>query len=212
MAGDDIADSNEPEVAQRYGGRRQHAVALIAVATMVAVAASVAYLNPSGASLVGILAARFATPTPADYRPPGGPFALLAPTPASTSTPSTRGFLRRGAIRAVIERFGGMNDQPASSMIASVGISDPAVINSVITQLNGLPPFPGGVHCAMDDGSYFELIFTYVDGTKVSVKVEASGCGEVFVEGSTQPVAWTATSPQFVATLEGLLAHLPSGY
>src|ERR1700688_2774980 len=162
-----MADSNEPEVGQRYGWRRRYAVALIAVATMGAVAASVAYLNPSGASLVGTLAARLARPTPADDRPPGGPGALLAPTPASISTPSARRLFRGGAIRVVIERFGGMTDQPPSSMIASVGISDPAVVNRVITQLNGLPPFPGGVFCPMDDGSYFELTFTYVDGTKV---------------------------------------------
>ncbi|HVC78439.1 MAG TPA: hypothetical protein VND96_18185 [Candidatus Micrarchaeaceae archaeon] len=106
----------------------------------------------------------------------------------------------------MVERFGGLNDQPPLSLIASVAVSDPAAVNHILMQLNDLPPFPGGTFCPMDDGSYFALIFTYVDGTKVSVKVEARGCGEVFVGDSAQPVAWTATSPNFVATLQGLFA------
>jgi hypothetical protein len=209
MDGDEVADAtdDESELSQRSRGRRRRAIGLIGIAAIVAVAGSVAYLNSPGTSLLGTLSARFGTASPADYRPPGGPGPLLAPTSA------TRGWLRRNPISVVIERFGGMNDQPPSSMIASVAISDPVVVNSLFIKLNDLPPFPRGVfHCPMDDRSYFALIFIYVDGTKVSVKVESSGCGEVFVAASNQPVAWTATSPSFVASLEGLLAPQASGY
>ncbi|HXC76457.1 MAG TPA: hypothetical protein VNU19_05345 [Candidatus Acidoferrum sp.] len=168
-----------------------------------AAAASVAYLHPLGTSLVGTLASTLGTPTPTYYLPPGRLPALLEP-PTYTSSPRTGGVVGRGAIRVVVERFGGLNDHPPLGLIASVGISDPTVVNQILTQLNHLPPFPGGIFCPLDDGSYFELIFTYVDGTTVNVKVAASGCGEVFVGDSTQPVAWTATSPKFVAILQGV--------
>ena len=208
MVGDEVieAGQGESEPTQRRG----RALGLIAVAATVAVAASVAYLKPHGTPLIGAPAAQLGTPTPADYQLRGGP-PLSDPTAGSIATPGTGGFLWRGAVRVVIERIGGLNDQPPSSLIASVGISDPAVATSLLTQLNDLPPFAAGLHCPMDDGSYFVLIFTYVDGTKVTVRVEATGCEMVFAGDSTQPVAWAEPSANFLVSLEGLVTPQPSG-
>ena len=83
-------------------------------------------------------------------------------------------------------------------------------INWFVQELNALPLFPNGIFCPMDDGSYFALVFTYPNQSTASLKVEASGCGEVFFGNLAQPVAWTATSPKFMPTLQSLLAH-PGG-
>jgi hypothetical protein len=115
--------------------------------------------------------------------------------------------VRSGAISVLLEQFGGMNDKHPLSMIAWVRTSDPAAIRDLVHKLNALPAFPGGIYCPFDDGSYFALAFAYARGTSTTVKVEARGCGEVFVGGSTQPAAWTATSPAFLDSLRGLLAH-----
>lgn len=118
--------------------------------------------------------------------------------------------VRDGATSALIQQFGGLNDKPPLGLKASVHVSDAVVISKLVHELNFLPAFPGGIHCPMDDGSYFVLVFTYTDGTDTTVKVEASGCGEVYVGGSTEPAAWTATSPALFDTLRGLLAHKPA--
>jgi hypothetical protein len=215
MVGDELSEfsQDDPDLPRRQGRRRGRAVGLIAVAAIVAVAASVAYLNPTGTSLMGTLAAGHGSPTPAGYQPPGGGLVLPDAVPAPSPTPPTGGFLWRGAVRVVIERFGGLNDKPPSAMIGSVGISDLAVVTSLVTQLNAMPPFPdGSFHCPMDDGSYFELVFTYVDGTRVSVIVQSTGCQVVYLNDFAHTVAWAEAFPNFIATLEGLLTHYPARY
>lgn len=203
---------DESELAERLGPRRRRAVGLIAVAAIAAVAASAAYLNSTGTSPLGAspAAARLATPSPADYAPPGGGLVLMDPTRPSPPLPRTAGLLRDGAISVLIEQFGGMNDKPPLSMIAWVRITDPAAVRHLVHELNALPAFAGGIFCPMDDGSYFALAFAYARGTTTTVKVEARGCGEVFVGGSTEPAAWTLASPAFLDALRGLLAHPPA--
>jgi hypothetical protein len=214
MVGDELTDpgQDELELSRRPGRRRGRAVGLIAVAAIVAAAASVAYLNPPGSSLFGTLTAKLGTPEPSGYQPRVGT-PVSYPRPAPSPTPPTGGFLWPGAVQVVIERFGGLNDKPPSAMIGSVGISDLAVVTSLVIQLNAMPPFPdANFSCPMDDGSYFDLVFTYVDGTRVSVMVQSTGCQTVFLNDFAQPVAWAESFPNFTATLEGLLAHQPSGY
>jgi hypothetical protein len=212
MVGDEMADPGQDgeDPGRRSGRRHGRAIGLVGVAAIVAVAASVAYLNPPGTSLFGTLAARHGTPTPAGYR---GPPRLTYPIPAPSPTPPTGGFLWPGAVQVVIERYGGLNDKPPSAMIGSVGVSDLAVVTSLVKQLNDMPPYPDtNFSCPMDDGAYFDLVFTYVDGTRVSVIVQSTGCQVVYLDDFAQAVAWAEAFPEFIATLQGLLANQPSGY
>lgn len=184
--------------------RRRRAVALIALAVLVLAAASATYLRSTMTSQ--------ARPAGAQDSPvaQGGPVTIPYMPPSPTPLPRSAGLLRGGAITVLIEQFGGLNDQPPLGLKVSVQISDPAAINKLVRELNALPAFPGGISCPQDDGSYFALVFTYADVTSTDVKVEAGGCGEVYVGGSTKPVAWIPTSPSILDTLTGLLAHKPT--
>ena len=176
--------------------------------------ASVAYLNSTGALRLGDFTAgtsQARTQSPAQIGSQGGGRVELSPTPAS-GTPAQRaaGLVRPDAIDVLIQQFGSLNDQPPLGLKAWIRIKDATVISRLVRELNALKPFPGGIYCPFDDGSYFALAFTYARGASASVKLEAGGCGEVFVGGSAQPVAWTLTSPTFLDTLRHHLAHPPA--
>lgn len=171
---------------------------------LVVASASAIYLHPITATQMDTL--------PQVLAPPGGgpvvPDLVTSPPPSGPAlSPRKTGLVRRGASSVLIEQFGGMNDQPALGLKASVQISDPAVVNKLVHDLNALPAFPDALmFCPLDDGSYFALEFAYADGTSTGVKVEAAGCGGVYIGGSSHAAAWTATTPAFDDALKGLLA------
>jgi hypothetical protein len=128
-----------------------------------------------------------------------------------TQSAASAGIVRGGASSALVQQFGGLNDQPPLGLLVSVQISDSSEINRLADELNALPAFPSGLmNCPMDDGSYFAIAFSYPDGASAKVKVEARGCQGVYVGGSTQPAAWAAKSPQLFVTLTRLIAHQPA--
>ena len=125
-----------------------------------------------------------------------------------TQTAASAGSVRDGATSALIQQYGGLNDQPPLRLLASIHASDSLEISRLVRELNALPAFPSGVMmCPMDDGSYFAMAFSYNDGTSVMVKVEARGSQGMYVGGSKQPVAWAAKSPELFDTLKRLLAY-----
>lgn len=202
-------------LSERASQRHRRAVGLIALAAVVLGSASVTYLSSTGALHLGaFLAATSHAPTrsPAENGlQRGGGFAVDPTAPAGTSVPRTAGLVGPGAISVLIEQFGGLNDQPPLGLKAWVRVSDSAVISKLVRELNALPAMPSGFFsCPQDDGSYFVLAFTYARGTFTNVNVEASGCGQVFVGDLAQPAAWTLTSPAFLDSLRGLLAHPPA--
>ena len=122
-----------------------------------------------------------------------------------TQSAVAAGLVRDGATSALIQQYGGLNDQPSLGLVASTHVSDSLQISRLVHELNTLPAYPSGtVFCPMDDGSYFALAFSYGDGTRTMVKVDARGCQAVYVGGSKQPVAWAAKSPELFDTLRGL--------
>lgn len=78
--------------------------------------------------------------------------------------------------------------------------------------MNVLPAPPGLIYCPLSDDSYFALTFVYASRDSTAVKVEAGGCGYVFVGEATEPVAWTLTSPALFNALQALIAHPPGSY
>jgi hypothetical protein len=169
MVGDQATDSLDDEsgLEERPSRRHRRAVSLIALAAVVFVFASAVYLNMSGASLLGAFlsgASQAQTQSPADDGVQGG--GLIDPAiqpPLGTQIPRTTGLVRDGATGAVVQRFGGMNDKPPLTLIASVQIKEAAVARGLIRDLNALPAFPAGfMSCPLDDGSYFRIIFAYV--------------------------------------------------
>ena len=211
MSESSVEDSGLSESASQ---RHRRAIGLIAVAALVLGSASVAYLSSTGVLHLGAFpaaASQARTQSPADSGPKTGPPIFLPSPTVVTPLPRTAGLVVPGAIGVLIEQFGGLNDQPPLGLKASVRINDPAVISRLTRELNALPPFPDGVFsCPMDDGSYFVVVFTYGRGTSTTVKLEAHGCGGVFVGDSTQPVAWTLTSPGLLNSLTGLVGQ-PGG-
>jgi hypothetical protein len=177
--------------------RHWRALALIAVSMLVVASASAIYLRPISA-------------TQGVPLPDGGlvlpDFASQAPS-GPIPSPRTTGLVRRGANGVLIKQFGGMNDQPALGLKASLQTSDPAMVSKLVHDVNALPAFPSEImSCPSDDGSHFTLEFAYADGTSTSVTVEATGCSGVYIGGSNHAVAWTRTAPAFLDTLNGLLA------
>jgi hypothetical protein len=113
-----------------------------------------------------------------------------------------------GGPSVLIQQFGGMNDQPPLRVQRSVRIFDSGEMGQLADELNALPPFPNGVwSCPFDDAAYFEVLFTYADGTSTPFRVNARGCRAVYV-GKTNPrVLWAARSPELFDTLTRLLSH-----
>jgi hypothetical protein len=106
-----------------------------------------------------------------------------------------------------------MNDEPSMRLKAFAQIKDAAVINKLVQQLNALPAPPGGfMSCPSDDGSYFALTFAYASLDSTPVKVDAGGCGHVYVGGATTPAAWTLASPALRTSLQALIAQPPGSY
>jgi hypothetical protein len=173
---------------------------LIAAAVVVIALASAGYMRSTTTPQVVAAGSR------ASPQAQGGPATIPFIPPSPTPSRRSGGLLPDGSIAVLIEQFGGLNDQPPLGLKSWVQITDAAAISKLVRDLNALPPFPGGIFCPEDDGSYFELIFTYSARTRMDVKVEARGCGEVYVGGSTQAVAWTLTSPAFIDALSGLVA------
>jgi hypothetical protein len=64
----------------------------------------------------------------------------------------------------------------------------------------------------MDDGSHFEITFSYGGASSAMVKAEARGCQGVYVGASKRPAAWAAKSPELFAALRGLVAQPTSSY
>jgi len=123
-----------------------------------------------------------------------------------TQSVASAGFVRGGATTVLIQQYGGLNDKPPLGLLASIQVRDSTQISQLVHELNTLPAYPSGtMHCPMDDGSHFALVFSFGDGTSTMVKVEARGCQGVTVGGSKQPVAWAAKSPELFDTLRGLL-------
>ena len=188
---------------------------MLAVAAVALASASVTYLSSTGALRLGgfpATASQARTQPLADSGLRGGGRVEVSPPPPSWPTaPRTGGLIPPGAIGVLLKQFGGLNDQPPLGLKAWVHINDSYVIGELAHLLNALPPFPGGIFsCPFDDGSYFVLDFTYADASSTALKVEARGCGGVFVGGWTKAVAWTATSPGLINYLIGLVAK-PAG-
>lgn len=177
---------------------------LIAGSMLVVASAGATYLRPFSASQVVTLPERVAIQDKGGLVLPD--FASQEPS-GSTPSPRKTGLVRRGASSVLIKEFGGMNDQPALGLKASLESSDPAFVSKLVHDLNALPAFPSEImSCPSDDGSRFVLEFAYAGGASTSVTVEATGCSGVYIGGSNQAVAWTRTTPAFLDTLTGLLA------
>ena len=128
-----------------------------------------------------------------------------------TQSAESAGLVRDGATTVVIQQYGGLNDRPPLGLLASIHVSDSSQISQLVHELNALPAYPSGtIHCPLDDGSYFAMVFSYGDGTSTMVKVGARGCQGVYVGGSKQPVAWAVKSPELFDTLRRLLAQQPA--
>lgn len=109
---------------------------------------------------------------------------------------------------AVIQLFGGFNDNPQLGLRASANVSDPASIRKLVTELNSLPPYPSGtIFCPEDFGSYYTIVLGYANTseTTTTVKVTSTGCQGVYVGGSDQPDAWAAKAPQLFQDLDQIL-------
>jgi hypothetical protein len=178
------------------------ALALIAVSMLVVASASAIYLRPISATQVVTL------PESVAIQDQGGlVLPDLANQPPSGPSPSPRktALVRRGASGVLIQQFGGMNDQPALGLKATLQTSDPVMVSKLVHDLNALPAFPNEImSCPSDDGSHFVLEFAYANGTSTRVTVEATGCSGVYIGGSNHAVAWTRTAPAFLETLKGL--------
>jgi len=191
----------------RAFGRRVRSIALVAFAMVVVAAAGSNYLRPVVTQQADTQGPQFLPPVQT-----GRGTVPLVPVPSPPPIKRTVGFIKGGAISVLIEQFGGMNDQPPMRRKAFVQIKDSAVINILVRQLNALPAPPALIYCPLSDDSYFALTFAYASRGSVAVKVEAVGCGYVFVGGATEPVAWTLTSPVLLSSLQALTAHPPGSY
>jgi hypothetical protein len=126
-------------------------------------------------------------------------FVLLAVATLAASCDQAAGPASRVAVAAssmVIEKYGGLNDQPPMGLQRIVQVHDPLVIGRVQRELADLRPFPSdAMGCPFDDGSFFQIRLEFVSAAPVVYKVEARGCQGVYMEPSQQPAWWAIDSP-----------------
>jgi len=92
---------------------------------------------------------------------------------------------------ADIEQYGSLNDSPPLGLKRQVRVTDQKVLENLAMQLDSLPPMPpGGFYCPNDDGSYYTVRLVYDVGGDESLKISASGCQEVYVNGMSTATAW----------------------
>jgi hypothetical protein len=189
--------------------RHRQAVGRIAIALVIVVSASVGYVRSTTTSPLGALRAELSPQ--AQGRSVTLPYVEMSPGPSASGSPASVKLPRAGIISILLEQFAGQNDQSRIGWKTSVYITEVTAIRKLVHQLNTLPQFPAGiVSCAISDGAYYALVFTYSGGISIAVRVEAGGCGRVYVGSSSQPVAWTLTSPAVVDTFKDLLPTRPA--
>ncbi len=103
-------------------------------------------------------------------------------------------FLRRHPVAADIREFGGLNDNPPLALRKDAHIVDAAALERLATELDSLPPVPPGTfNCPNDDGSYYVVELDYATGGSTSLRINASGCKGVYLNGLKNPTAWALT-------------------
>ena len=114
-----------------------------------------------------------------------------------------------GADRAAIQRFGGLNDSPPLGLRKSTVVTNLGDLADLTNALNVQPPYrQGEFYCPMDDGSYFLVDLHYPAGFAERLRVDATGCGAIYLNGASTPVAATAQARdggELSALLDGLL-------
>ena len=186
--------------------RRRRAVGRVAFSLVVLSWAGIAYLGSPSTSPVGALRpvlTRWVHGSPMTI-----PYAVRSPAPSPHASRSSLGISLAEVSSVLIEQFAVRNSEPSDGRLeSSVLISESTMISNLLHQLEELPVFPlGVVSCASSDNGYFALVFTYIGGSGTQVKIEAGGCGRVYIGGSSQPAAWILTSPGILNTLKRSLA------
>lgn len=195
---DAVPDPPEPDGwaarARLRSGRRRDAGLVAAAGLSVVVVAAAATLW-SGVGGIGVPAAT-ATPrtapassvtgTPQPGTPTADPCAAIGTAPDTTTwTVVPAG---AAAVRICRMVFGAEGTPPADELTESVDVLAQAV--------NSAPRLSTGGMCTADLGTYYTLIFTYPDGSRVLVSGETSGC---------HPVGGRRGGPEVLTTFLDLL-------
>jgi hypothetical protein len=114
--------------------------------------------------------------------------------------------VKAGASQLVLQHFAGATYQPPFALIARVVITNNGAITDLIAQIDKLPTYPcGTVFCPFDDGSKFQLDFSYPDGLTEEVTVHEHGCRGVYLLAQSKPIASADAAPGLFSTLIDLL-------
>ena len=114
----------------------------------------------------------------------------------------------RGAVAIRLCRYSGLNSHPPLALVRARLITDRALVDRLVGELDRLPATRGAVACPSDDGSQIVAQLAYDGGHRVAVRVGLSGC-ELVTNGSVHRIALgmgspPAFGPQLVAQLKRL--------
>jgi hypothetical protein len=105
-----------------------------------------------------------------------------------------------------VARYGPTAGFPPRAPERVVTETSSATVARLVTDANSLPLFPSGtIHCPFDDGSYYQVGFSYADGDSRTLHVQRRGCqGVGFAERPDYLVAWLARDPRLLNDLDAL--------
>ena len=105
-----------------------------------------------------------------------------------------------------VARFGPTAGFPPPPPDRVVTETNSSTVSRLVIDASSLPLFPSGtINCPFDDGSYYQVRFSYADGDSRSLHVERRGCqGVGFAERPDYSVAWSATDPRLLNGLDAL--------
>jgi len=87
----------------------------------------------------------------------------------------------------------------------SASTQDKAIVASVDSDINQLPPAPSGrMHCPMDDGSYYLVDVGYANDSHSECKIQRTGCSLVSFTDKNRSARWAATASGLYKTIESL--------
>ncbi len=124
-----------------------------------------------------------------------------------------------GASKIILCRYSGLNDRPASALIATRVIQNHRNVGDLVTGYNKLPQFPSAaIACPSDDASSILALLLYRSGKVVEVLAGLTGCEGVTNGDLKRTAAGFGTpgqyGPQLLIELERLLGGAegrPSG-
>jgi hypothetical protein len=115
----------------------------------------------------------------ADPQPFACPPHALLNVPANGWVAAREDLVPKGPVALRLCRYFGRSTALPLALARSQLLTQSALVASLVTEFDALPPFPPLVHCAADDGPRVLALLVYAGGEHVTVALDTTDCHRV---------------------------------